>query len=96
MLWKIIREHEDGFCDLEAEDLKEEEVDFSKRATALNWLLHQGYLISVSFQNDRWLNTRSTYELDWSVVTSRLGVRPPLPLIPMSLSSKMAGETPTG
>jgi three-Cys-motif partner protein len=96
MLWKIIREHEDGFCDLDAEDLKEEEVDFSKRATALNWLLHQGYLIPVSFHNDRWLNTRSTYELDWGVVTSRLGVRPPLPLIPMSLSSTMAGETRTG
>ena len=88
MLWKIIKEHEDGFCDSMCEDLKEDEPLVFKREMVLTWLAQQRYIVPVSYPNELWRQRWQTYKLNWSVVTAKLGVPAPVPLVPM-LPSKM-------
>jgi len=82
VLWRIIRQHEDGICDSYCEDLKSiEEPPKLKRI--LSWLLLKRYLEFFPVKNAwNWSVTR--YKLNWTVVTSKLGVQPPPELKPIS------------
>jgi three-Cys-motif partner protein len=83
MLWKIIKEHEDGFADAMCEDLKEDEASLFGREKILTWLAGQGYLAKTAYSNDHWQHRWPTYRLNWNVVNSKLGVPGPLPLVPI-------------
>ena len=83
MLWKIIKEHEDGFVDAMCEDLKEDEPSTFGREKILTWLAGQGYIDRTAYSNDYWQRRWPTYRMNWSVVTSKLSVPGPLPLVPI-------------
>lgn len=82
ILWKIIKEHEEGYCDLMCQDLIKEERDPGRRRTVLEWLQGEGYLTAQHYQ-DTWLNHPPTYMLNWKQVQAKLGVDQPLPLKPL-------------
>jgi len=83
ILWKIIREHEDGVCDCMCKDLIEIEPDVINRQCLLDWLEEQEYLEPVDIEN-AWGYSMNQCRLNLAVLRQRLGVDPPPPLIPLS------------
>ncbi len=89
-LWKVIREHEGGNCDVMSQDLIRIEPDRAKRAAALDWLKTEGYIKSIRF-DDEWGLHPPTFTLDWTLVEKRLGIMPPAslsPLLPASIGAR--------
>ncbi len=84
ILWKIIREHEEGICDARCLDLYDELLDFDSLRTILGWLLSEGYIKQINDLTDAWEDRPDLYRINWDVVKERLGVDPPLSLVPLS------------
>ncbi len=92
ILWKIIKEHEDGFADAMCEDLKDDERSLIGRERILTWLSEQGYLAKTAYSNHHWQRRWPTYSLNWDVVKSKLGVPAPLALVPMLPNGKKSRD----
>lgn len=84
VLWTIIKEHEDGRCDWSCPDLIKIQHHIKLQHT-LDWLASQGYLKSFS-QDIPWKlgDFIKLYELNWDVVKTKLGIKPPPPLVPLT------------
>ena len=85
ILWKIIKEHEEGICDVYCNDVVEVESSFEGRKKSLSWLESKGYIVPSDDVTDAWENRPTLYRLDWEMVKKRLGIEPPVPLIPLLL-----------
>ena len=83
ILWRIIREHEEGVCDCMCKDLIEIEPNFIRRQPLLDWLEENEYLERVNIEN-AWGDPMNQFKLNWTVLEQRLGVDPPPPLVPLS------------
>ena len=82
VLWRIIKQHEDGICDSYCEDLKTVENPYKLRRI-LSWLLAKNYLNVFNVDN-AWGWSVTRYKLNWTTVTSNLGILPPAELKPIS------------
>jgi len=83
MLWKVIRYHEGGVCDIMCRDLVDLEPDEEERQRSLDWLSSEGYLEPWDIPN-AWESSIRQFKLNWKTVSMRLGVRRPQPLIPLT------------
>jgi three-Cys-motif partner protein len=83
MLWKIIRDHEDGMCDAFCSDFTVMEGANWKIQDMLDWLEKVGYIQRFVVENP-WSQAHVRYKLNWKVVTEKLQIHPPLPLVPPS------------
>lgn len=83
-LWKIIREHEEGICDMRCLDLIKELEDFELIRHSLEWLESYGYIIKINDLTDAWDEKPHLYKLDWNFLKERLGVDSPMSLKPLS------------
>jgi three-Cys-motif partner protein len=84
MLWAVIKNHEDGICDIHCDDFRQFENDWQIRLDALQWLESEGYLTRYDPVNNPWGEEIPTYKLDWQVVEKNLDVRPPEEFHPLS------------
>jgi three-Cys-motif partner protein len=85
-LWTIIKNHEEGLCDIKCEDLVRIERDWRTRLGAFQWLESEGYLRRAEVMTDAWKDVPPLYKLDWDVVRQKLGIDPPPALVPLSAS----------
>ncbi|NIO38689.1 hypothetical protein GTO27_13485, partial [Candidatus Bathyarchaeota archaeon] len=83
VLWRIIREHEDGISDCMCSDLRRYTHSIGRLHQILEWLQGKSYLQPSSVSN-AWNESIQQYKLNWKVVRENLGVDPPLPLVPLS------------
>lgn len=83
ILWKIIKDHEDGLCDVRCEDLLKIEASEKFLEDHLDWLESQGYLTEINQNTNAWKNPPKLYRLDWEHVEKTLSVKPPLELSPL-------------
>ena len=83
VLWKIVRDHEGGVCDLRCKDLRKVESDPLNRQLLLDWLEENRYLNPLDVE-DAWGSSENRYILNWAILKERLGVESPLPLTPLS------------
>ena len=83
MLWKIVRDHEEGLCDIECDDLVRIEPITKKRKASLDWLVSKGYLVPTSNITERWLVKPTLYKVEWQSLQTHFGITRPLPLEPM-------------
>lgn len=82
LLWKIIRDHEEGICDLYCRDLSETEPNVLVRSSSLDWLEGKGYLTLYEVEN-AWKSAEKRYILNSKIVKKRLGIDPPQQLAPL-------------
>jgi len=82
-LWKIVRDHEGGICDLRCEDLRKVESDPLVRQILLDWLEKNKYLNRLDIE-DAWGSSENRYILNWAILRERLGIDPPIPLKPLA------------
>lgn len=82
-LRRIIRDHEEGLCDIRCEDFREEDSDWKNRLAALKWLEIHDYITEVPKMTDAWSDVPPLYSLNWKTVTKRLGVYSPPPFVPL-------------
>jgi len=87
ILWKVIKEHEEGYCDVLCQDLMKEDQSFGRRRNALDWLQEKGYLEPVHYDNV-WGKHPPRYLLNWRLVEQKLGVSAPPPLTPLPPTSE--------
>lgn len=83
VLWKIIREHEEGICDCWCADLAEIEAGAVPRQYILDWLQSNNYLRIFNIEN-AWKLPLKQYKLNWQALRNQVGIRPPNKLIPLS------------
>lgn len=83
-LWAIIKNHDEGLCDIRCEDLVRIEGDWHIRLGTLQWLEIEGYLKRVDSLTDVWANVPPLYKLDWARVKQRMSIDPPPIPIPLS------------
>lgn len=88
ILWRIIRYHEEGLCDIHCRDIVDVQADEITRLQALEWLASNGYLSKISSMTDAWENIPDLYRLNWSYVTAKLAVSPPISFKPLKSSTK--------
>lgn len=91
-LWKIIREHEEGICDILCLDLIKELGDFDLIRYSLEWLESQGYIKKINDLTDAWKEKPNLYQLDWNFLKERLGVDQPVPMKPFSSMTPLLPE----
>lgn len=82
ILWRVIREHEEGICDRLCPDLRQIEPYLIPRRAALQWLVEKGYLDLLKIEH-AWKLMENRYIVNWETVKERLEVDPPLPLVPL-------------
>lgn len=83
ILWKTIKNHEDGICDCYCRDFKKDDSRPEIIQQALDWLKAEGYLRQFEIE-DAWGNSLPRYILNWDIVKQRLGVELPPRLTPLS------------
>jgi three-Cys-motif partner protein len=83
-LWAVIKNHEEGLCDIECQDFVRIEGDWRTRLGALQWLESKGYLRHTETMTDAWEEVPPLYKADWGAIKQRLGVDSPPALIPLS------------
>jgi hypothetical protein len=83
ILWKTIADHEEGLCDCMCSDFEDIEPIQEKRQRLLEWLEKNRYLNRLDIDN-AWKLAIPQYKLNWVALKERLGVDPPIPLIPLS------------
>ena len=83
MLWAVIKNHDEGLCDIRCDDFRDFEENWQGRLAALQLLEALGYLKKEPPITDAWADAVPMYRLDWDVVRKNLGVQPPNPLSPM-------------
>ena len=86
-LWTIVRNHDQGLCDIRCQDFREIEEDWKSRLKVLEWLELNGYLKMIPHFTDAWHGIPPLYVLNWDVVTERLDVKPPPALVPLEPKS---------
>ena len=82
ILWKTIREHEEGICDIMCIDLTDIVPSQFCRRILLDWLEQKGYLDRIDVEN-AWDSSIRQYKLNWTVIRERLGVDKPPALTPL-------------
>lgn len=82
ILWKTIREHEEGICDIMCADLIDIVPSQFHRRIFLDWLEQKGYLDRIDVEN-AWDSSIRQYKLNWAVLKERLGVDKPPALTPL-------------
>lgn len=86
ILWRVIREHEEGICDPMCRDLRDISVNPIRRRSALQWLENNDYLNQFDVEN-AWGVGENRYIVNWQIVNTRLAVDPPPALTPLSAVS---------
>lgn len=87
ILWKVIREHEDGICDVECKTLTKIEQNPSYLDRALQWLESKKYIRQIEIFSNVWPNPPILYALNWDIVKQNLKIEPPEKLKPLSLKA---------
>ena len=85
VLWKVIREHEDGMCDIKCKTLIEIQKDPNLLGDALQWLESKKYIKQIKHFSNAWPYPPILYTLNWDVVKQSLNLEPPEELKPLSL-----------
>ena len=85
VLWKVIREHEDGICDIGCKTLIEIQNDPNLLGDALQWLETKKYIKQMEHFSNAWPYPPILYTLNWDVVKQNLNLEPPEELKPLSL-----------
>lgn len=75
ILWEIIKNHEDGFCDSESPDLINKEEDGENRGAVIDWLEDSGYLLTVDRPNVNWEDHPQIFQLNWEKVEETFGIK---------------------
>jgi len=83
ILWKVIKNHEDGVCDYLCKDFKKVDPDSRNIQQALEWLRLKGYLEYFEVK-DAWGSSLHRYILNWDSIRQKLRVNPPPRLTPLS------------
>jgi hypothetical protein len=81
MLWKIIRDHDHGVCDMFCPDFAEYTGNYLKIKKSLEWLELKGYIRELKVPH-AWSTNIKRYWINWKIVTEKLKVNPPKPLVP--------------
>jgi len=82
MLWKTVRDHEEGICDGGCTDLLEIEPNHERIQFHLDWLELKGYLARFAIEN-AWSLPVKQYKLNWPVLRENLGINHPPQLTPL-------------
>jgi len=82
ILWRIIKDHEEGICDVNCVDLKKLEYDYSTRKYTLEWLHENNYLEKIHHYVS-WTKKPEIYQLNWKTVKTNLKIDPPEILLPL-------------
>ena len=83
ILWKIIVEHQDGYCDTHCQDLRRIIPDYQRRKSALEWLEDNGYIDRIYHLTTSWAVKPTFYKLNWDTVTENLQIKKPEELKPL-------------
>ncbi len=83
VLWKIIKSHEEGLCDMFSTDLMSVAGSSANLNKILEWLRNAGYLKIYKDINTNWTNSPNIYELDWQYLKKVLEIDPPPRLTPL-------------
>jgi three-Cys-motif partner protein len=84
ILWKIIREHEEGICDARCLDLHDELLDYDSLKNILEWLSTEKYIKQINYLTDAWKDMPNVYRINWNIIKERLDIDSPLPLVPLA------------
>lgn len=84
ILWKIIREHEEGYCDIYCADLIDEQKDINLRQKIFEWLESNKYISRSNLVTDAWNHDVKLYQLEWDNIQESLEVNRPPKLEPLS------------
>ena len=82
MLWKIIRDHEDGVCDALCKDFSDMERATWRIQDSLDWLEKARYIQRFVTENAWTFASYTRYKLNWTVIAEKLQINPPAPLVP--------------
>lgn len=83
VLWKVIKEHEEGICDMVCADLIDINPNPFHRQKFLDWLEQNGYLDRIDVEN-AWNSSIRQYKVNWTVLKERLEINKPPALTPLS------------
>jgi len=83
ILWTVIREHDEGLCDVECKDLIRIQPNQELSTRSLTWLASKGYIKKISQMTSAWDNVPDLYRLDWNLVEEKLEIPSPPELKPM-------------
>ena len=87
MAWKflrmVIRDHEEGLCDIRCQDFRDLSNNWKERLACMNWLEVCKYLKQTQKLSNAWSDVPPLYKLDWDIVSKRLGVGPPPAFSPL-------------
>jgi hypothetical protein len=83
ILWRTIRDHEDGICDIRCLDCRLIQPEDDLRLEALLWLHTKAYLQKKGHYTDAWPNPPVLYQLNWNTLKQNLGVDQPSKLLPL-------------
>ena len=83
VLWKIIKYHEEGLCDMFSTDLVKEVGGYLESNKILEWLKNAGYLKINKDIKVNWTNNTNIFELDWQYLKKALEIDPPQRLTPL-------------
>jgi len=82
ILWRVIREHEEGICDSKCKGLRSMERNRAKLERTLDWLENREYLTRLN-SGHIWKDSTIQYIINWPVVQRDLGVTSPPELAPL-------------
>lgn len=83
-LWRIIKDHDEGLCDVFCSDLRELPPINNSLSKALKWLGSKGYIQEIGPLTNAWISQPQLYQLDWDYVKQKLGIPLPNKLKPIS------------
>lgn len=83
MLWRTIKDHEQGVCDAFCRDFGNLERATWVVQDSLDWLEKQGYILRFHIENPLWPDSFVRYRLNWRFIKDKLGIDPPAPLVPL-------------
>lgn len=92
ILWQIIKNHEEGLCDIECRDLMDQEPNTTNRIHVLEWLAVKGYLTSINYLTAEWQKKPDLFCLDRDFVKKQLRIEPPPELVPLSPEALKEGK----
>ena len=83
VLWKIIKNHEEGLCDMFSRDLLDVAGSHTDLYKILEWLRNAGYLKINEDIKVNWANPPDIFELNWQYLKNFLGIDTPQELTPL-------------
>lgn len=83
ILWNVIRNHQDGLCDIYCRELIEKQTDVKLRVNSLEWLEKNKYLKEIKPLSKVWSNPPKMYQLNWKTLKDRFNIQIPRELIPL-------------